>query len=59
MMKQKIILLTLLVLVGLAVCGTNNNNAKISAVQNTVAPIVNETVASLQLQSEKPAQVSP
>lgn len=60
MMKQKIILPTLLLaLVGLAACGTNDNDAKISAAQNTVASGANETVLQPQFQDEKPAQVSP
>jgi uncharacterized protein len=60
MMRQKIILPTLLLaLVELAACGTNNNSAKISAVQNTVARSANEVVVQPQLPSEKPGQVSP
>jgi uncharacterized protein len=60
-MKRKIILPTLLLslLVGLAACGANNNEAKISAVQNTGVPSANETVAPSQSPSEKPTQVSP
>lgn len=60
-MKLKIILPTLLlsVLVGLAACGTNNNDAKFSAVQNAVAPSANQTVALSQVPNDKPTQVSP
>lgn len=60
-MKLKIILPTLLlsVSVGFAACGANNNDAKISIVQNTGVSGVNETVTPSQAPNDKPTQVSP